>query len=426
VAGVAPALRFSSNETIGALKEGRRGSTGGVAHHRLLRTFVISQLAIALVLLVVAGLLIRSFLLLNSVAPGFNPKGVLTLGIGVPAASYPDLPSQARFYDHLVTEVRTLTGVKSAASVIRLPMLGFNASTTFTIYGQAVAAKDAPSVDFRAVTQDYFKTLEIPLLKGRDFTDREIKDGPDVVIINKTMETRFFPNGDALGQRIQIFPEPDRWREIVGVSGDVKLLGLDTDVNPAMYVPMVQNIYPNALRNVFLVVRTDGDPKALVPGIRARLRTLDKEIPISQVQTMEDIVSASLAQRRLSMSLLLVFGVLATLLAAVGIYGVMAYTVAQRTHEIGIRLAMGARSMDVLKMVLGDGTRLALIGVVIGILAAFALTRIIAGLLYGVSAVDPVTFVCIPVLLAIVTLLASYLPARRASRVDPIIALRNN
>jgi putative ABC transport system permease protein len=193
-----------------------------------------------------------------------------------------------------------------------------------------------------------------------------------------------------------------------------------------MYVPMVQNIYPNALRNVFLVVRTDGDPKALVPGIRARLRTLDKEIPISQVQTMEDIVSASLAQRRLRMSLLLVFGVLATLLAAVGIYGVMAYTVAQRTHEIGIRLAMGARSMDVLKMVLGDGTRLALIGVVIGILAAFALTRIIAGLLYGVSAVDPVTFVCIPVLLAIVTLLASYLPARRASRVDPIIALRNN
>ena len=426
VAGLAPALRFSTNETISALKEGRRGATGGVAHHRLLRAFVVSQLAIALVLLVVAGLLIRSFLALNSVSPGFNPKGVLTLGIGIPAASYPDIPAQARFYDRLVTEIRTLSGVKSAASVIRLPVVGFNASTTFTIYGKAVAAKDAPSVDFRAVTQDYFKTMEIPVLKGRDFTDREIKGGPDVVIINKTMETRFFPNGDALGQRIQIFPEPDRWREIIGVSGDVKLQGLDADVNPAMYVPMVQNIYPNALRNVFLVVRTDGDPKALVPGIRARLRALDKEIPISQVQTMDDIVSASLAQRRLSMSLLVVFGVLATLLAAVGIYGVMAYTVAQRTHEIGIRLAMGARSMDVLKMVLGDGTRLALIGVVIGLLAAFGLTRIIAGLLYGVSAVDPITFVCIPVLLAIVTLLASYLPARRASRVDPIIALRNN
>ena len=426
VAGLAPALRFSSNETIGALKEGRRGATGGVAHQRLLRTFVVSQLAITVVLLVVAGLMIRSFLLLNNVPPGFNPKGVLSLGIGTPAASYPDIPSQARFYDRLVTDVRTLAGVKFAASVSRLPMLGFNSSTGFTIYGRGMALKDAPNVDFRAVTQDYFKTMEIPLLKGRDFTDREIKDGPDVVIINKTMETRYFPNGEALGQRIQIYPEPDRWREIIGVSGDVKLLGLDTDINPAMYVPMVQNIYPNALRNVFLVVRTDGDPNSLVPGIRERLRALDKEIPISQAQTMEDVISGSLAQRRLSMSLLVVFAVLAALLAAVGIYGVMAYIVTQRTQEIGIRLAMGARSVDVLKMVLGDGTRLALLGVVIGLVVAFALTRIIAGLLYGVSAVDPITFVCIPVLLAIVTLLASYLPARRASRVDPMIALRNN
>lgn len=426
VAGLAPALRFSSNETIGALKEGRRGSTGGVAHRRLLRTFVVSQLAIALVLLVVAGLMIRSFLLLNSVPPGFNPKGVLSLGIGTPAASYPDIPAQARFYDRLVTEVRTLAGVKSAASVTRLPMLGFNASTSFTVYGRGTVPKDAPSTDFRLVTQDYFKTMEIPLLKGRDFTDREIKEGPDVVIINKTLESRFFPNGDAVGQRVQISPDPNRWREIIGVSGDVKLLGLDTDVNPAMYAPMVQNVYPNALRNVFLVVRTDGEPKSLVPGIRERLRSLDKEIPISQVQTMEDVISGSLAQRRLSMSLLVVFAVLAALLAAVGIYGVMAYTVAQRTQEIGIRLAMGARSVDVLKMVLGDGTKLAVIGVVIGLVVAFALTRIISGLLYGVSAVDPLTFICIPVLLAIVTLLASYLPARRAARVDPIIALRNN
>jgi putative ABC transport system permease protein len=395
-----------------------------VAHQRLLRTFVVSQLAIAVVLLVVAGLMIRSFLLLNSVPPGFNPKGVLSLGIGTPAASYPDIASQARFYDRLVTDVRTLTGVKSAASVTRLPMLGNNAATGFTIYGQGMALKDAPSADFRAVTQDYFKTMEIPLLKGRDFTDREIKGGPDVVIINKTMETRFFPNGQALGHRIQIYPEPDRWREIIGVAGDVKLLGLDTDINPAMYVPMAQNIYPNALRSVFLVVRTDGDPKTLVPGIRERLRALDKDIPLSPVQTMEDVISSSVAQRRLSMSLLVVFAVLAALLAAVGIYGVMAYTVTQRTQEIGIRLAMGARSIDVLKMVLGDGARLALMGVVIGLLVAFGLTRIIAGLLYGVSAVDPITFVCIPLLLAIVTLLASYLPARRASRVDPIITLR--
>ncbi|HKN83874.1 MAG TPA: ABC transporter permease, partial [Pyrinomonadaceae bacterium] len=306
-AGLAPALRFSSNETTSALREGRRGMTGSIVHQRLLRTFVVSELAIALVLLVVAGLMIRSFLLLNSVAPGFNPKGVLTLGIGVPATNYPDIPSQARFYDRFVNEVRTLAGVESAASVTRLPMLGFNASTTFTIQGSAVRQQDAPSVDFRAVTQDYFRTMQIPLLMGRDFTDREMKDAPDVVIINKTMEARFFPNGQALGQRIQIFPEPNRWREIIGVAGDVKLAGLDTDVNPAMYVPMVQNIYPNALRNVFLVVRSNGDPEALAPGIRARLRSLEKDIPISQVQTMEAVVSGSLAQRRLSMSLLVVF-----------------------------------------------------------------------------------------------------------------------
>src|SRR5205085_2475535 len=220
-AGLAPALRFSSNETTSALREGRRGMTGSIVHQRLLRTFVVSELAIALVLLVVAGLMIRSFLLLNSVAPGFNPKGVLTLGIGVPATNYPDIPSQARFYDRFVNEVRTLAGVESAASVTRLPMLGFNASTTFTIQGSAVRQQDAPSVDFRAVTQDYFRTMQIPLLMGRDFTDREMKDAPDVVIINKTMEARFFPNGQALGQRIQIFPEPNRWREIIGVAGDV-------------------------------------------------------------------------------------------------------------------------------------------------------------------------------------------------------------
>jgi putative ABC transport system permease protein len=305
-------------------------------------------------------------------------------------------------------------------------MFGFNASTTFTIQGKPLAPQYAPGADYRPVTQDYFRTMEIPLLSGRDFTDREMKDAPDVVIINKTLEARFFPDRPAVGQRIQIFPEPTRWREIVGVVGDVRLVGLDTDANPTIYLPMVQNSYPNALRNVFLVVRANGDPKALVPGIRARLRSLDKDIPISQVQTMEEVVSGSLAQRRLNMSLLVVFAVLAAVLAAVGIYGVMAYMVAQRTHEIGIRLAIGARSTDVLKMVLGEGAKLAAIGVVIGLLAAFALTRIISGLLYGVSAVDPITFVCIPLLIAVVTLLASYVPARRASRVDPNLALRNN
>ncbi|MCM3870681.1 MAG: ABC transporter permease [Pyrinomonadaceae bacterium] len=424
--GLVPALRSSGKQTTEALREGRRGTTGSVVHQRLLSMLVVSEVAIAMVLLVAAGLMIRSFLSLNSVAPGFNSKGVMTIGIGLPSAGYPDVTRQAAFYDRLLTDVRTLPGVDSAAAVIRLPLLGYIATTNFTIQSKPVPPENAPNSDYRAVTQDYFKSMGIPLLEGRDFTEREMKDAPDVIIIDKLLAERFFPEGHALGQRIQIFPDPNRWREIIGVVGDMKFAGLDAEANPTLYVPMVQNPYPNALRNVFLVARTSGDPKSLVPGIRGRLRSLDKDIPISQVQTMDEIVSASLAQRRLIMSLLVIFAVLAAVLAAVGIYGVMAYIVAQRTQEIGIRMAMGARAFDVMKMVLREGATLAAVGVVIGISAAFALTRVMASLLFGVSAADPITFAGISLLLTFVSLLACYLPARRASRVDPIVALRNN
>jgi putative ABC transport system permease protein len=424
--GIVPALRSSSKETADGLKEGRRGMTGSVLHQRLLSLLVVSEVAIALVLLVGAGLMIRSFFTLNSVSPGFNPKGVLTVGVGLPAASYPDLPKQADFYNRMAMDVRTIPGVESAAVIIRLPMLGFNASTNFTIQSQPVAPENSPLADFRAVTQDYFKTMGIPFLQGRDFTDREMKEAPDVVLVNQTLATRLFAGGNPIGQRLQVFPEPNRWREIIGVVGDVKLLGLDADTNPAIYVPMIQNPYPNALRNVFLVTKTSGNPKSLVPEIRSRLRALDKDIPISQVQTMDEIVSNSLSQRRLSMSLLIVFAALAALLAAVGIYGVMAYIVTQRTHEIGIRMAMGARAIDVMTMVLRDGAKLAAAGVVIGLIAAFALTRVMSSMLFGVSAIDPTTFIVISGLLAGVALLASFVPARRASRVNPIVALRND
>lgn len=422
--GLVPALRSSRQDTE-ALRDGRRGMTAGVTHQRLLRTMVVSEIAIALVLLVAAGLMIRSFRSISGVATGFNPKGVLTLGIGLPSAGYPDLPRQADFYDRLLTQIRTVPGVDSAASVIRLPLVGFNASTGFTIQSKPVPQENAPPADYRAISQDYFRTMGIPILDGRDFNDREMKTAPDVAIINKTLATRFFPDGHAIGQRIQIFPDPQRWREIVGVVGDVKLVGLEADVNPGIYVPLVQNPYPNALRNVFLVTRSDRDPKGLVPDIRGTLRSLDRDIPISQVQTMEEIVAKSLAQRRLSMSLLGVFAVLAALLAAVGIYGVMAYMVAQRTNEIGVRMAMGAATSDVLKMVLLDGAKLAAGGVLIGVLASLALTRVMTSMLFGVSASDPLTFAFVSLLLTSVAVLASYLPARKASKVDPLVALRN-
>jgi len=424
VFGLAPALRSSGKQLTDALREGRRGSTGSILHQRLLSALVVSEVAIAMVLLVVAGLMIRSFLSISSVAPGFNPKGVITLGVGLPLSRYPGLQQQAIFYDKLVAQIRTLPGVESAASVIRLPMLGFNASTGFTVQGKPVQQGTEPNADYRAVTDDYFRTMNIPLLKGRDFTVRDSKDAPDAMIINEMLAERFFPGEDPVGKRIQIFPDPTRWREIVGVVGNVKLLGLDAETNPTIYVPYSQNPYPNALRNVFLVARTSSDPKSLVASIRSELRSLDKDIPVSQVQTMEEVISGSLAQRRLSMSLLIVFAALAALLSAVGIYGVMAYIVAQRTHEIGIRMAMGAEQKDVIKMVLGDGAKLTLAGIGVGLTVAVGLTRFLQSLLYQVSATDAVTYASIALLLSVVALLASYIPARRAAKVDPMEALR--
>ncbi|MEK6304430.1 MAG: ABC transporter permease [Acidobacteriota bacterium] len=423
--GIAPALRSSSKHTSDALREGRRGTTGSVLHQRLLSGLVVSEIAIALVLLAAAGLMIRSFLSISKVSPGFNPKGVLTLGIGL-SSKYPDIPKQAAFYESLLAKVRTMPGVDSAASIIRIPMVGFNASTSFTIQGKPVEKGSEPTADYRAVTGDYFKTMGIPLLKGRDFTERDNKDSPDAIVINALLADRFFAGEDPIGKRIQIFPDPARWREVVGVVGDVRLLGLDAEINQTLYVPMPQNPYPAALRNVFLAVRTSGEPKSLVAGIRRELRSIDRDVPISQVQTMEEIVAGSLSQRRLSMSLLVVFSALAAVLAAVGIYGVMAYIVAGRTHEIGIRMAMGAQQTDVLTMILGDGAKLTAVGVGIGLAAAFALTRVLSSLLYGVSAVDPATFAGISLLMAIVAMLASYIPARRAAKVDPMEALRQD
>ncbi len=428
VFGVIPAFRSSHVNAVEALNEGRRGSTGGVLHQRLLSSLVVSEIAIAFVLLIGAGLLVRSFSAINKVDAGINPQGVTTIGMGVPLASYSDITKQARFYDRVANEIRSsVQGIDSVAVVNRLPVFGGISATTFTIQSQPVSPSDAPSVDFRASTQDYFKVMGISLRKGRDFESREMENAPDVAIINEKLATRYFANQNPLGQKIQIFPFTNKWREIVGVVGDVKLGGMDSDANPTIYVPLSQNPYPNALRNVSLVMRTkSSESGSPVAEIRKLVRSLDRGVPISKDQSMEKVISDSLAQRRFSVMLFVIFAGLATLLAFVGIYGVMAYVVAQRTQEIGVRMSIGATSSDILKMIVSDGVKLAAAGIAIGAVTAFGLTRLMRSLLFGVGPSDPMTFTAIVLVLLTVALLASIIPAVRAAAVNPLLALNGS
>src|SRR5215470_2583776 len=424
--GVIPALRSSRVNAVEAVNESRRGTTGGVLHQRLLSSLVISEIAIAFVLLIGAGLLIRSFTSLKRTDAGINPQGVISMGIGIPLTGYPDLVKQARFYDRVAAEIRSSQPeIDSVAVVNRLPIVGGISSTTFISQAQPVSPADAPSVDYRTTTQDFFKVMGIQIRNGRDFDSREMGDAPDVAIVNEKLARRFFPNQSPVGQRIQIFPFSNKWREIVGVVGDVKLSGMDIEANPTIYVPLSQNPYPNALRNVFLVIRTKNDESAgQIASIRELVRSLDRGVPISQSQSMEKVISDSLSQRKLSVMLFVVFAGLATLLAFVGIYGVMAYVVAQRTQEIGIRMSIGAGAPAILRMIVGDGAKLTAAGIGIGLGAAAGLTRFMRSLLFGVAATDPVTFTVIVLVVLLVALVACIVPARRAAAVDPLIALK--
>jgi putative ABC transport system permease protein len=423
--GLVPAWQSSSKKLTDTLREGRRGSTGGLLHRRVLNVLVVSEVALALVLLVGAGLMIRSFISVRQVSPGYDPRGVLTAGVGLSPIKYAELQQQAAFYQSLLARIETLPGVASVAGVSRLPVVATISSTGFTIQGKPVASGHEPNADFRVISPRYFQTMGIPFAEGRDFTVRDTKDTPDAVIINQVMAERFWPNQDPVGQHIQLSAETTRWREVVGVVGNEKLSGLDAETGPTIYVPLTQNSFPNAIRSLSLVVRAQGgEPASLASSIQKELRSMDQEQALFQVRPLEEVISSSLSQRRFNSLLLVIFGALAGLMAAVGIYGVIAYSVAQRTNEIGIRLALGAQQRDVLKMVLGQGIKLTLIGVAIGLVAAFVLTRILSSLLYGVSATDPLTFLGIPLLLTVVALLASYLPARRATKVDPCVALR--
>jgi len=419
--GLAPAIQASRPDLNQALKESSGRNPGGFQGLRNL--LVVSEVAVALLLLVGAGLMTKSFVRLQQVDPGFEATNVVSMNIALPTSKYRG-PQINNFYDQLIERIKNLPGVKSVAGINPLPLSNSNVSYRFVVEGAPfVPLADRPYAGVRVVTPDYFQTMSIPNLKGRSFTEQDRENSPSVIIINEALASRYWPNQDPIGKRLGFLEEDSGkqvWREIVGVVGNVRHKALEIEVMPEAYFPYKQS----PANFMSLVVRTASDPVSMVPAIRRQVLSVDKDQPVSDVMTMEQRVAKSVASRRFVMLLLGSFSVLALGLAAVGIYGVMAYLVIQRTQEIGVRMALGAQKRDVLRLVVGKGMALAVTGAAIGLVASLVLTRLMRSLLFQVTPTDWFTFVIVSVVLLTVALLACYIPARRATRVDPLVALR--
>lgn len=423
VFGLVPALH-SGSQASDSLKEGGRGGGAGASRNRLRAALVAAELAIAVVLLVGAGLLIQSLWRLRQVSPGFDSRNVLTFTLGLPSVRYPT-EKQGQFFNDLMARIQSLPGVQSASVVTPLPLSGDRFSLSFETEGRPVAKGEEPSADFYNIGLGYFRTMGIPLLKGRDFTSAENTESPGVIIVNQAFARRYFPNEEALGKRIKpgisVFDDKDPvMREIVGIVGDVKHRSLSTEVRPAFYVPQAQVPFDTHT----VTVKTVGDRQSILSSVQNEVRQMDKDLALFGIKTLDEYIADSVATPRFNTTLLSLFASVALILTVVGLYGVMSYSVAQRTNEIGIRMALGAQARDVLRLIVGQGLRMVLIGLVIGLAGAFALTRLLSSLLFGVSTKDPLTFAAVAAVLALVALLACYLPARRATKVDPLVALR--
>jgi putative ABC transport system permease protein len=419
--GLAPVLQLPKLRLAEPLKEGGR-NTQGLARRGLRQFLVVTEVALTLVLLLGAGLLAHSFYRLLRVERGFDATNVLTVNLNLPSSKYPEPAQQTAFLQQTLARVSQLPGVRAAGLVLTLPFQG-GPATDFDIEGRPLApGEPEPVADIRIVDANYFRTLAIPLRQGREFNERDTAAAPRVMIINEALARRYWPQENPLGRRVTMkdWGEP-LTGEIVGVVGNVKADGLSAAVRPMIYWPYPQ--FPSPFNN--LVLRTAGDPLSVVSALKEQIRAVDREQPLANIQTMEQLIAASVAPQRFNTLLLGVFAALALVLAAVGIYGVLAYTVAQRRHEIGVRMALGAQRRDVLRLVVGQGMKLVLSGLAVGWLAAFGLTRLLSKLLFGISPTDPLTFVGVPLLLVGVAWLACYLPARRAAQVDPLAALRN-
>lgn len=423
--GLAPAWQTLKFDLHTALKEGGRTAIADSGQRRLSSLLVIAETAMAMILLIGAGLLLKSFSHLLDVKPGFVTENVLTMQLGLPNAGYQEPQKRAQFLRQLETNLAAAPEVAAVGFVTRLPLMSaLNNITTFlAVEGREVPAGERPEIDFRRASTGYFQTMGIPLLAGRLVTEQDVANNTGAVLINEAMAKRFWPGEDPIGRRISTATstgQQTQWQTIVGVVGSVRHLGLDIEPRPEVYYHT--NTSPPF--GPVVVIRTTSDPQRLISIARAKVREIDSNVPISNVNTMEQLVAQSVAQRRFGMFLVGIFAALALVLAVVGIYGVVSYSVAQRTSEIGVRMALGASAKDVLKLVLKNGMTLALIGVGIGLAGAFAVTRLMTAMLFEVKPTDVATFAIVSVGLIVVALLACYVPARRAMRVDPLVALR--
>ncbi len=422
--GLAPAFHSSKTELVESLKEGARGTSAGTFANVVRKALVVIELGFAVLLLTGAALLIQSLWRLQRIDSGLHPENILTFNVTLPEVKYKS-GDQSQFFINLKQRLESTPGVQSVSSILPLPLSGDRFGISFEIEGRPVAKKDHPSADFFAAGVGYFKTMGIPVIKGRDFDDRDKHGSTPVIIITETFARQYFPNEDPIGKRIHpgistYDNEDSIMREIVGVVGDVRNRNLSTESKPAYYVPQTQVPFSQMVA----VVKTTGDPHSLISAATKEVAAMDQDVPLYSVKSMEEYISTSVAAPRFSTTLLSIFAGVALILTIVGLYGVMSYSVAQRTNEIGIRMALGAQSRDVLLMIVKQGLVLILLGLAIGLSGAFWATRVMASLLFGVTAKDPFTFAAVAVLLAIVALLACYIPALRATRLDPMDALR--
>jgi len=418
---LAPAFGASRLDVNDTLKEGSRGLTGNRRRNRMRGTLVVAEIALALVLLIGAGLMIKTFVLLNGVDAGIHLENVLTLNLAMGGKKYAETQARAPFVSDVLHRVGQLSGVQSAAVVTSIPLSGDIDKIGFSIEGRPDPAPGHKlSWNVNLVGPGYLRTLGIPLLKGRDFTERDAAATPLAALINQSLARKYWPGQDPVGARIT--GDGKTWATIQGVVGDVRQAGLGVEPVPEVYLSYLQD--PFAWPYLTMLVHTSADPMKLAGPIQSAIWSVEKDLPITSIATMQQIRSHSIAQPRLTALLLTVFAALALILATVGIYGVMAYSVTQRTHEMGLRMALGARASDVLGLVVGQGMLLAGVGVALGLAGAFAMTRVLEKFLWGVRPTDAFTFTVVSLLLLAVALLASYLPARRATHVDPMLALR--